>query len=301
MVNRGLARLEAAGVAPLCLRWEDTDGDGEAEWLGLHLQPGEPDRLEAFVLDGDAWYDLRPLEGERYGLGVYPTCEMEVRDLNTDGRVEVLIWGHAASNTDLLHIFVWDGAGYALLAPFESEAGLWLENLDGDLSDEIVLGCIVCHEAGDGLLWEIVYTWDGSGYGWTWERYSWFYLDRPHMYLSDTPGRAVISFYLAIDDRDLPGAYRMLSASAQEAWPYESWALGYVTTVAVEVGSVHETERRGDVATVVAQVRSYDNLDGRVVAALWDVAWTVVQTTSGWRLENVSAERIDQWEATYYP
>ena len=293
----GEGRLDAAGVEPLCLRWEDTDDDGEPEWVGLYLQPGEPPQLMAFVLDGDAWYDLEAPEKEKYGLGQHPTCELEVRDINADGQVEILVWGHANTSTDLLHIFVWDGAAYALLAFFEGDAGVRLENSDGDLADEVSVG----YDAGSDLVWEAVHTWDGANYAWTWERYTWFYLDRPHAHRTDTPEHAVISFYLAIDDRDVPGAYGLLSGSAQAAQPYETWALGFVTTVAAEVGGVHDLSRSGDTATVAAQVRAYDDVDGRVIVTLWDVQWTVVRAPDGWRLENATADQLDRWEATYYP
>jgi len=296
-IAAGEARLEAEGIEPLCLRWEDADGDGETEWLGLYLQPGEPPQLAAFVLDGDVWYDLRPLEGEKHGLGEYPTCELEVRDVNSDGRVEILIWGHAGTSTDLLHIFVWDGATYALLAFFEGDAGVRLENADGDLADEVCVG----YEAGDDLVWEAVHTWDGANYGWTWERYTWFYLDRPHAYLTDTPEHAVISFYLAVDDRDLPGAYGLLGPESRAAMPAGEWMVGFATTVAAEVGAVHEISRSGNTATVVAQVRAYDNVDGRIIATLWDVEWALVQTAGGWRLESATADELDRWEAVYYP
>ena len=295
-VAEGYARLEAAGVEPLCLRWEDTDNDGEPEWVGLYLRPEEPPQLAAFVLDGEAWHDLRPLEKEKHGLGEYPTCELEVRDINADGRIEILIWGHAEASIGLLHIFVWDGAGYTLLAPFEGSAGVRLENADGDLSDEVIIG----YDAGDDLVWEAVYTWDGANYGWTWERYAWFYLDLPHAYHSDTPEHAVIFFYLAVDDCDLPGAYGLLSGSAQAAQPYEAWAVGFATTVAAEVGAVHELTRSEGVATVAAQVRAYDNVDGRIVATLWDVKWTVVRMDGGWWLESSTAEPLDSWELSYY-
>nr|HID14896.1 hypothetical protein [Anaerolineae bacterium] len=297
-VAAGEARLEAAGVEPLCLRWEDTDNDGRPEWVGLYLRPEEPPQLAAFVLDEPAWHDLRPLEKERHGLGQYPTCELEVRDVNADGRVEILVWGHAEVSTDLLHIFVWDGGGYTLLAGFEGEAGVRLENADGDLTDEVIEG--YKYEAWDNLVWEAIYTWNGANYAWTWERYAWFYLDRPHAYRTDTPQHTVISFYLAVGDRDLPGAYGLLSGSAQGAQPYEVWAVGFATTVAAEVGAVHELARSGDTATVAAQVRAYDNVDGRIVATLWDVEWTVVRTDAGWRLESATAEQLDRWELPYY-
>jgi hypothetical protein len=292
----GEARLGAEGVEPLCLRWQDTDGDGESEWVGLYLQPGEPPRLMAFVLDGDVWYDLRALEGETHGLGEYPTCELEVRDINVDGRAEILVWGHAEASIDLLHIYVWDGTTYALLSYFEGEAGVRLENTDGDAAEEVVVGYV----AGSDLVWEAVYTWDSPAYAWTWERYAWFYLDRPHAYVTDTPEHAVISFYLAVDDRDMPAAYDLLSAAAQADRPYEAWAVGFLTTVAAEVGAVHEISRSEDTATVTAQVRAYDNVDGRVIVTLWDVEWTVVRSLDGWRLQSAAGSQLDSWEAVYY-
>jgi hypothetical protein len=290
---RGLARMEARGVEPLCLRWEDVDADGGAEWVGLYFRGG----LQAFVLDGDVWHDLLPQSGGKYGLGEYATCEVEVRDVNADGRTEILVWGHAGTSTDVLHIFVWDGTVYALVAPFEGEAGLRVENADGDLLEEVS----VRYDAARDLVWEAVYTWDGKHYGWTWERYAWRYLDRPHTHLTDTPEHVVISFYLAIDDRDVPAAYGLLSPDTQAAQPYDEWAAGYATTVAAEVGSVHEQSRDGGVATVAAQVHAYDNVDGRVVVSLWDLTWTAVQTGGGWRLVSATGTQLDQWEASYYP
>jgi hypothetical protein len=299
-VGKVRARLAEAGIEPLCLRWEDTDGDGAPEWVGLYSRPSEPPRLTAFVLDAETWYDLQPLEKEPgeedYGLGEYPTCELEVRDTNADGRVEILIWGHAQTSIGLLHIFAWDGAGYGLLAAFEGDAGVRLDNSDGDLADEVS----VRYDTDSDLVWEAVHTWDGANYGWTWERYDWFYLDRPHPYLTNSPEHVVISFYLAIDDRDIPGAYGLLSGSAQATQSYEAWAVGFVTTVAAEVGVVHEQTRSGDTAVVAAQVRTYDNVDGRVVAALWDVVWTVVRADSGWRLASATAAQLDRWELDYY-
>jgi hypothetical protein len=193
-------------------------------------------------------------------------------------------------------VFAWDGSSYALVAPFEGKAGVRMEDADGDLLDEV----FVRYEAGSDLVWEAVHTWNGSNYGWTWERYDWFFADRPHAYRTDTPVQAVIHFYLAVDDRDLPGAYGLLSPDARAAQPVESWMAGYATTVAAEVGSVHEVERSGDTATVVAQVRAYDNVDGRVFATLWDVHWTLVNTDAGWRLDRGASTQLDRWEAVYY-
>ncbi len=290
-------------VEPICLHQEDTDDDGKCEWTGIYALPeGDTKRLKAFIWDpvDEAWYDLQPMEKEAdekdFGLGEYPTCELEIHDVNNDGETEILIWGHAETSTDLLHIFTWNGSTYTLLSPFEGEAGVYMEDQDGDLNEEI----IVSYRVGKGLIWQAVYTWDGASYGWTWEQYDWLYRDRPHFYPADTPVRAVVSFYLALDDRDLPGAYNFLSESAQSAQPYEAWAVGFSTTVAAKVGVVHEIGRDGNTATVTAQVRAYDNKDGRIIITLWDVTWSAIQRETSWQLESVTAVQLDQWEAPYY-
>ena len=259
------------------------------------MGPEDPPELGAFVLDDDIWHELQPLEQHKDGLGKNATCELDVRDINIDGRLEILVWGHADSSTDILHVFAWDGESYALLSPFEGPAGIRLEDRDGDLAEEIV----VRYKADHGFAWEAVHTWDGTNYGWTWERYAWFHLDRPHAYQTDTPEHAVISYYLALNDRDLPGAYSVLSPRAQMAQPIREWMGGFGTTVSVEAGSVHELTRAESTATVTAQVRAYDNEAGRVVASLWDVNWIAVHTGSGWLLDHSAAEQLDNWEVEY--
>jgi hypothetical protein len=291
------ARIAAAGVDPLCLRLEDTDDDGTPEWLGMYLQPAEPARLLGFVLDGDRWYDLTPpASEEETGLGEFPTCELEIRDVNADGRTELVLWGHAGPSTDYLLLFVWDGARYAVIAAFEGEGGVRMEDTDGDLAEEVVVGL----RPEDSLVREIVYTWDGHNYAWTWDRYAWFYLDRPHAHVTDTPLHALASFYLALDDRDLPGAYSLLSPAAQAALGYEGWAPGFATTLGVQVGAAQVVEQGEGGAVVIAQVRAIDNVQGRAVVTVYDVEWRLVQTGAGWRLESGTSQLLEQWEVPYY-
>jgi len=63
---------------------------------------------------------------------------------------------------------------------------------------------------------------------------------------------------------------------------------------------VHERARSGNVASVAAQVQAYDNVDGRIVATLWDVEWAVVQAGGRWWLERANVLQLDQWELSYY-
>jgi len=296
-VEAGQSAFAARQIDPLCLRREETDDDGELEWVGLFLTPTDPARLEGFVLDGGSWHSLRAPVEDEHGLGAYPACRLEVQDLNVDGRTELLIQGRTRDDVDLLHIFVWREARYNLLASFAGNAGIEVANTDGSLEKEI----IARWEAGDGLAWEQVHTWDGTHYGWTWERYSWQYADYPHAYLTDTPEHVTISFYLALADRNLPGAHRMLSSAAESSQAYDAWAAGFNTMLSAEVGSIHEIERVDDAATVSAQVRSYDNLDGYIIGRLWDVTWKVVREEEAWQLQQGNNELLDRWEAAYLP
>jgi hypothetical protein len=195
-------------------------------------------------------------------------------------------------------VFVWDGSAYSLLAPFEGNGGVRLEDADGDLTQEVVVG----YRAGHGLVWDVVYVWDGTTYGWDWDRHRWLQLNRPHVYPTETPELTVISFYLAVGDRDLPSAFRLLTTTAQSAQAYETWAAGFATTLTAEAAGVHEFSRTSeDIVVVAAQVRSYDNVNSRAIARLWDVEWTVIGTSDGWRLESASAELLEEWELPYYP
>jgi len=288
--------IASRSVDPICLQQGDADDDGIPEWVGVYLQPGDPGRLRGFVLDDTGWYDLQPPTEEGGGMGTYPTCGLTIEDLNRDGRTELLIEGRLAGNVDLLHMFVWQGDGYGLLASFQGDVGVDARDTDGDLIPEI----IARYHAGTGLAWEAVHTWDGSHYGWTWERYAWLHWDRPHALTSDQPRNAVISYYLALDGRDLPGAYDLLSGEAQGTEPYGGWAVGFSTTLGVEVGSVREIERTADTARVTAQVRAYDNEGGYAVGRMWDVTWNLTLEGNGWRLNDSTADLLDEWEAPYY-
>ncbi len=287
----------------LCLRYEDTTGDGTPEWLAVAHQNTTPPRLSAFVLTADAYFPLEPASPEAgksdVGLGQYPTCEVEVRDVNADGRPEIAIFGHADRNETLLHLFAWNGEGYRRLGFFSGDAGVRFVNLDGDLEEEIWEG--YRERSAPSLAWYVIFTWEEQTYGWTTDRYGWYALNRPQTYPTHKPEYAVISFYLALNDRDLPGAYNLLSP--QEGRAYETWAHGFATTVRVGVGSVHTipgTESENS-ARVAAMVTSWDNEGGVIIGRLWNTEWATVRTAGGWRLTRASAELLEEWTATYWP
>lgn len=304
--NTGMARVQAqVGDATLvCLRYEDTDADGAPEWVALaHQEMVSPTRLSAFVLDETAAYALEPAYPKPgapdVGLGQYAVCNIEIRDLNTDGRTEIAIFGHGAGNETLLHIYAWDGTHYQRLGRFAGDAGVFLKDVDGDLAMEIWEGYRV--SGTDDFAWYAIHTWTGQSYGWTSDRYDWFYLTRPHSYRSDKPDYAVISFYLALDDRDLPGAYALLTPADDR--PYAAWALGYATTLRVDAGNVHTipgtvTDASARVATMIA---AWDNEEGGVVRRLWNVEWQLTRTTEGWRLVGATSELLEEGPVSYWP
>ncbi|HNT73661.1 MAG TPA: hypothetical protein PKH77_01440 [Anaerolineae bacterium] len=303
--DAGLARVRAvAGETPLlCLRYEDTDADGAPEWLALTHQAGAPSRLSAFVLDGEAAYWLEPAFPKvgvpDVGLGQYATCEVEVRDVNVDGMPDIAIFGHADKNETQLHLFSWDGTGYRRLGRFSGDAGVQFMDADGDLEWEIWEG--YRDQAAPSLTWHVIYTWKEGAYGWTSDRYGWYALERPHSYPTHKPQYAVIAFYLALNDRDLPGAYALLLPRAGR--DYDAWALGYATTARVSVGDAHtipdtvtETSAR-----VSAMVTAWDNRGGVIVGRLWNVEWDTQNTADGWRLGDATATLLEEWPVSYWP
>ena len=298
----GSVGAQAGSASLICMRYEDTDGDGMPEWLAVVHQPEE--RLSAFVLDGDVTYPLTPMQpepGKRdIGLGQYAACEVTVRDVNNDGRPEVAIFGHADANETLMHLYVWDEGSYRLMGAFRGTSGVFFEDADGDLAEEIIEG----HrdQGASDLTWHVIFTWDGQTYGWTTDRWRWTTLRRPHAYPTYRPEYAVISFYLALNDRDLPGAYALLSPEAQAGSPYETWAAGFDRTLRVDAGSVRPLSGVGDEThrRVVAMVTAWDNEEGRVVGRTWDVEWETVLTPDGWRLGSGTTNLLTTWDAPYW-
>ncbi|MBN1920330.1 MAG: hypothetical protein JW892_03740 [Anaerolineae bacterium] len=306
LAEAGAARLRAAvGDAELvCFRHEDLTNDGLPEWLALLHQP-EANRMSAFVLQGDntitTLLDAKPDPGKPYyGLGQYPTCEIEIRDINADGRTEIAIFGHAERNLTLLHLYAWNANDFRLVGAFQGDAGVFFEDRDGDLAEEILEG----HRdtGAPQLAWRVIFTWDGLTYGWTWDRWDWYFLERPHSYPTHRADYAVISFYLALNDRDLPGAYALLADSARAAQPYEAWATGFARTLRVDVSGIQRVAEASDEnqARVNAMVTAWDNDDGLVTGRLWEVTWETVLTEAGWRLVAGTTNLLDTWDARYW-
>ncbi len=309
--DEGLVRAQAlAGEDELvCLRYEDTDADGAPEWVALvHQSTDVGARLAAYVLDGEAVYALEPAQPKPgaadVGFGQYATCDIAIRDVNADGMPELAIFGYAEGNQTLLHLFAWEGAdsdaggAYRRLGFFSGDAGIKFADADGDLEEEIWEGYRV--RGAPSLAFYIVFTWENETYGWTSEHYDWYFADRPQTYPTGAPEFAVVSFYLALNDRDIPGAYALLAPSSRP--DYDSWALGYATTLRVSVGGVHTISGSTgeNYARIAAMVTAWDNEGGVITGRLWDVEWDTIGTDAGWQLVSSTADLLETWPVTYW-
>lgn len=301
----GLVAIQqrAQGAEIVCIRHEDTDADGEPEWLALtHRAGSEVTRLDGFVLDGNSFYELEPARHQAtspdVGLGEYATCEVVIRDVNVDGTPEIGIFGHAQGNETLLHLYTWENDGYRRLGFWSGDAGVKFMDADGDVEMEIWEGYRVA--GAPNIAWYVVYTWENDTYGWTSDTYDWYFASRPQSYPTQQADTAVIAFYLALNDRDLPGAYNLLAAQNRPG--YEAWAVGYATTLQVSAGGVHVVPAAsGDTqARVAAMVRAWDNEGGVIIGRLWNVEWETVLTAEGWRLTSSTAEKLDEWVVDYW-
>jgi hypothetical protein len=305
--SAGLDRIIIAteGRHLICLRYEDLDTDGSPEWLALTHQQDTPPNLQAFILDETSSYILEPAQPKPgipdVGLGQFPVCQIVLRDINLDGQTEIAIFGHTQDNETLLHLFHWDiqEAQYARLGYFSGDAGVLLVETDGDLALEIWEGYRI--QEAPSLTWYVIHTWQDQTYGWTSDRFDWYFQDRPQAYPSHAPDFAVIAFYLALNDRDIPGAYELLLSQSRAN--YETWALGYATTLRIDIGGAHiiPNSASANRARVAAMVTAYDNENGTIIKRLWNVEWDTVLTEQGWRLVTSSTEMLEEDKVTYFP
>jgi hypothetical protein len=306
IAKNGFSRIfsASAGRNVVCLRYEDLNANGAPEWFALTHQSDSPSNLQAYILDEEKIYNLEPAPPEPgmpdIGFGQFAVCDIDIGDINLDGFVEIAIFGHAQNNETLLHLFHWDNAenAYVRLGYFAGDAGVKLVETDGDLALEIWEGFRV--QEAPSLTWYAIHTWQDQTYGWTSERFDWYSLDRPHAYPSNRPDFAVIAYYLALDDRDLPGAYELLSTQASVN--YDTWVIGFATTIGIDVGGVHTIPASVTTgsARVAAMVTSYDNVGGMIIKRLWNVEWDTVQSPAGWRLLQSTAELLEESKATYF-
>lgn len=305
-IDYAAARIEQAAETPIvCMRHEDTDADGEAEWFALTQLAGDPGRMDGYILDGETLYKLEPAMPKPgvadVGLGQFPVCDVFLRDMNLDGQPELGIYGHTVKNETLLHLFVWDKAQetYRRLGYFSGDAGVHVVNVDGDLAEEIWEG--YRDRNAPDLAWYVIHTWRDGTYGWTSDRYDWYYRDRPQTYPTHAPEYVVISYYLALGERDMATAYGLFAASQQPE--YAEWAVGYATTLKVSVGDAHVIPAESDEnnARVTAMVTAWDNDLGAITGRLWNVEWSVVNTSDGWKLVETTSELLDEWPVSFLP
>ncbi|MHB1416094.1 MAG: BsuPI-related putative proteinase inhibitor [Chloroflexota bacterium] len=148
----------------------DLDGDGKQELVTLTAFGASAERLSAdsleasiFVPSGSeyslAWQSEK-LVGERAG-------PLEAKDINGDGRPEVLSMQSMGAAGETLYVFAWLGEGYGTLTPrggdFDGkpsfgETGVNVRDVDGDGTLEILA------YSGGAAAKTAVYKWDGKAY-----------------------------------------------------------------------------------------------------------------------------------------
>jgi len=149
----------------------ELDGDAESEvmvllGLGGQVEGLAYDHLEMMVLELDhspgqvvAWHSS-PLIGERGEA-------LQVRDINSDGRDEVLSYQSMGASGYTLYVVIWSHGTFGLLRPrggyFDGQghfgdAGVHLEDIDRDGIQEILASYGPAGSSTD------VYRWDGTEY-----------------------------------------------------------------------------------------------------------------------------------------
>ncbi|MDA8219688.1 MAG: BsuPI-related putative proteinase inhibitor [Dehalococcoidales bacterium] len=148
----------------------DLDGDGKEELVTLTASGATPERLSADSLEAsifvpsESGYSLAWQSEKLAGERAEP---LEAKDINGDGRPEVLSVQAVGAAGETLYVFAWLGQGYGTLTPHGGEfdgkpsfgvTGVNVKDVDGDGTLEILA------YSGGAAAKTAVYKWDGKAY-----------------------------------------------------------------------------------------------------------------------------------------
>jgi len=286
-----LSAWRAAGIEPFCLILGDTDGDGEKEWVGLHQErAGDWAGVQGFVLDGDQFYPLGGLESAEPSsmvgcvLGDDALPALAIRDVNADGKTEIIAGGQNRDGQSQMSIFLWDPQGeYRLLAYFSGSESIAARDKDGDGALEI----IVVNRVGPGVLFEEISVWDGTRYVLSRGRYL-----RSSSYAGalsvSTPEQALMAFYLSLEARDVATAYGLLAPAMQERQKYDAFLLSQAAVDSFELGELRRIREGGEIVVLSGRLWLTKTSANRASRESYQGEWRLASTGSGWQIEAIS-------------
>ncbi|MFH1485909.1 MAG: VCBS repeat-containing protein [Chloroflexota bacterium] len=256
----------------------DVDQDGIPELIVLFMEGEFLRQAKAMVLrQTPAGVAAHYLKGN---LG-YSAIALTVRDVNKDGRPEIVVGDGPRALYFFLNIYRWQDGSYRAIGEFFGDGGAWLEDLDGDSVFEVLVGNR-WHDRSQ-LREEVTYRWSARADKYLEEekRLEFAYgVPTPHEY----PEQTVLTYYLAIDKGNYSKAYSYLAPSFQATISFDEFRAGFAATRRVNVNKLEVRADYATIATIAVEFTAWDEVHGKLTRQRFSGGWLLEKQAGEWKL-----------------
>ena len=251
----------------------DTDGDGQSEWLIFYQEAGVG-RGRVIRCVGD--------DGLTFALGGATPVELFadkldavwVRDVNQDGRNEIMVKGVLRGKAEVAHVFRWDGAMYAMLLALTGAEGVAFDNAqNANLYDFTALQLLFPRSI---IIRATHAEWARDAYAL--EHDVLFLLGAPATF--NYPEEATLAYYTFWQKREADEMFRLLSATQKTRTSLAALQQLCSSVDEVRVEQLTVDEETPAQATVSTQVR----LKAHGQAQTLNPVWRLQKEGGSWRL-----------------
>jgi hypothetical protein len=259
----------------------DTDGDGVSEMLVIYREGGGGHGL-VIRREGAG--------GRAYPLGADKPVQLfqaswtdnTVRDINADGKIEIMVEGADTGSATTVSVFQWNGRGYATLLSLSGTQGVAIDDPQArDIFDFTALQLLFDRSA---IMRATHAEWDKGAYALKSDVL--FLLGPPDR--SNYPEEAALAYYIFLDKADPEAMYALLTEPQKSKTTLKALQDLSRSVDGVSVTSLRIDEEMSDSAQVTASVVSVEHGSGKEQRA--ETVWRLKKENGQWRL----AERLEK-------
>ena len=259
----------------------DTDGDGVNELLVIY-QEGRSGRGLVIRREG--------ANGRAYPLGGDKPVELfqdawtgnTVRDINADGKIEVMVEGIVKGATTTVSVFQWTGKAYATLLSLTGTQGVAIDDAQArGVFDFTALQMLFERSS---VIRATHAEWDKGAYA----------VESDVLFLLGTPDKinypeeAALAYYIFLDKDQPADMYALLTEPQASQTPQKALEDLSRTLDNVTVSTLALDDEQADSARASLEVVSVEHGTGKAQSA--QVVWRLKKENGQWRL----AERLDK-------
>lgn len=253
----------------------DTDGDGVSELLVIDQENGVGRGL-VIRREGD--------NGRAYALGGNSPAELfqeswtanTVRDINGDGKIEIMVEGVVRGTMTALNIFQWNGSAYASLLSMTGSEGIAIDDpQNSGVFDFTALQVLFQRSA---IMRATHAEWKKTAYEVKSDVL--FILGAPTTF--NNPEEAALAYYIFLDKDDPAEMARLLTEPQKSKTPLNALTALSRSVDSVSVESLKLEDEKPDSATAVLSIRYVEHATQKEQTA--QHVWRLKKENNQWRL-----------------